>query len=328
MNGFLHLISNIFAYADQQQSSNPLKKYVDWAVDHLYPVANPKSDPYVVDPSASLSLFNGTRTLLTDGTSEFLLSLSTLAPTRYRLAWDGTGTNPVLRTDRNLALAAHAVTVTVNANMTTTWASNVGDWSAVLVGDTVFVPDTTTGDAASVFNPLNTGYWTVIAKAGNGANVTLSRPVGTGFIGFSQVVTPGTSAFVVAFAAAGVQVGDSLTLSAGFTAPVLGTYQIVAVNSKWVEFFSTVALPSGVAALPGAAGIQIYTRLKRFIRIEADQLCAIQLNGDTGQTQQIAPWVPADVNNMGAYEKSGPVWSATIVNLTSTPANILLISAE
>ena len=327
MDGTLKLIISATAYADLGADSNPKRKYFDWQAQRQYAVKNPTGIPYTVDPGATLTLFSGSRSLSTDGTTALRLDLSPLAANRYRFTWTS-GTDPVLRTARALSLNTRLVTVTTNANLTATFSSTAGDWTAVQVGDTVFIPDPTTGDAQGPFNPLNTGYWTVLSVAGDGSSVQLARPTGTGFLAYAEAVTVTANSQVLAYSAAGVQVGDSVNFSAGFVAPVLGSYQVVAVTSKWFEVLATAPLPSGVTATPGAAGFQVYTLAKRYIRFEADQNCVLRLNGDTGNSNQLQPWAPADLDNTAFYEKVGPCWSAVVVNLSTQPLNLLFQSAE
>lgn len=323
----LRLISTAVAYTDVGETDNPTKRNFDWSTDRSYPVSNAKSFPYTVDPGATYTLFSNSRATTADGTTQYTLTLSTLAATRYRFTWTA-GTNPTLRTARALALNTRTVTVTANANLTVTMATQAGDWTAVQAGDTVFIPDTTTGDSASPFNIMNVGYWTVLAVAGDGSSVTLARPTGTGFIGYSESVPITANTQVVAYSAAGVQVGDTVDVNAGFTGNVLQTYSVVAVTSTWFEIVSTLPLPSGVAALPGASGVQFYNVAKRWVRIEADQLCVARFNGDTGNTNKIAPWAPADQDNVGYQEKTGPVYSLVVVNLSNAPLNLTYWSVE
>lgn len=328
MDGTLFLASQKLAYADTPPNANPERKYVDWKVNRRIPVRNPKSVPYSIDPGASVSVFSGTRSTTIDNTTEIQLTLSPLATSRYRFSWDGIGTAPGFRVDRNLALATRNVVMTVNGNATLTMAAQAGDFASIQVGDTVFIPDTTTGDAASVFNPLNVGYWVVLAKAGDSGSVQLARPVG-GFIGYTETVAVASSTSVWAYAAAGVQAGDGLSVSAGFPVSVQGTYTVAAVTSRWVEVIATQALPTAVTATPGAAGFQLYTSARRYLSVEADQVVAVQVNGATDLTQRLEPLGAAgDPDGTGFYEKTGRAWSLTLVNLTQVVANVLVISVE
>lgn len=327
MDGTLKLLNNTLAFADVGADSNPMRRFFDWRANRSYAVKNPTGIPHAVDPGASLNLFSGVRSLSTDGTTALRLDLSPLASTRYRFTWTG-GTDPVLRQARALILSGRNVVVVVNSNLSVTFTTQAGDFGVVQVGDVIFIPDTTTGDAAAPFNPLNTGYWSVLAVDGAGAWVQLARPTGAGFLAYPETVAVTANAQVLAYGAAGVQVGDSVNLSAGFTAPVQGAYQIVAVTSKWFEVVATQPLPSAISATPGAAGFQVYTSAKRYVRFEADQSCCIRLNGDTGNSNQLTPWAPADPDQTASYEKVGPCWSATVVNLSSQSLNILFLSAE
>lgn len=327
MDGTLSLVNKALAYADDPATSNPQRRYVDWSVQRKYAVANPRTIPFTVDPGATLQLFSGTRATSTDATTQLTLTLSALASNRYRFTFSA-GTDPVFRTNRAITVAGRNITVTVNANNTVTVASLAGDFTAVVVGDTVLIPDTTTGDAASPFDPLNVGYWSVLSVAGNGSSMQLARPSGVAFTGKSEVVAVASATQFLTYSAAGVQVGDSVNISAGFSAPVIGSYQIIAVTSKWFEILSTAALPTGVSALPGVAGIQFYTQAKRYVRFEADQPCVLRLNGDTGNSNQLTPWTAADADNTAFFEKVGTCWDATVVNSSSMQLNLLFISCE
>lgn len=326
MDGTLKISSTALAYADLGGTSNPKRRFVDWTVQRSYDVHNPKSEPFTIDPGATQVLFSGARSTSVDFTTQFTTSPSPLSPTSYRFSWTA-GTDPVLRAARAVALAGRSVTALVNANGTLTLTSQAGDFSAAQVGDTLLVPGTATGDASSPFDPMNVGYWQVLAVAGDGSSVQLARAPGVAFTGYSQTVSVTSNGQVLVYSAAGVQVGDGVSVSAGFAPPVVGLYQVAAVTSKWFEVVSTSPLPS-VAAAPGAAGIQFYTAPKRYVRVEADQPCVLRLNGDTGSSLQVVPWAPADPDNTALVELTGGFWSLSVVNLSSAPLNLLLVSAE
>lgn len=329
MDATLNLTQNVLAFGDVGKTSNPLKKYVDWSVQRSYSVTNPKSEPYTVDPGASLLLFSGVRTTTIDGTTEFLLTLSPLASTRYRFAWDSVGAAPGLRTDRALTTATHTMTLVVNANQTLSMTSSTtGDFASVQVGDTIYLPGISTGDSPTIFSEMNVGNWVVLSKDGTSTTLQLTRPSGTGFVALSEVQVVGSNVQVQAFSAAGVQVGDKATISSGFPISVQGTYTIVAVTSKSFEVLATQPLPVTVTAVPTAAGMVFYTAAKRYVRFEADQECVVRLNGDTGNTNRMSPWEAGDGDQTAFMEKVGPCWSATVVNLSSAPLQFLFISAE
>jgi hypothetical protein len=318
------------AYGDQVSTSLPARQFFNWNRRILRAAANPTGLPYSVPPGASQVIFDGTRSTSVGSASEFVLNPSAIPASagRYRLAWDSTGQNPAFRTDRGLALSGHALTWTANANLTETLAATAGDFSGVFVGDVLFVPDTTTGDAAYPGNPLNAGAWTVIGKSGDASTVQLSRPSGAPWSGASEVVTPGSNSIVLAWSAAGVQVGDGFFVSAGFSAPVLGAYVALAVGPTYVEFETTKPLPSGAVAVPGSAGLVFYSNLKTWYLVNADQECHLLLNGGSEANDRIAPLVPGDEESVGTAMKDGPCWAMTVVNDSLQVLNVYVEAAE
>lgn len=328
MDAQLSLSRNVLAYASAVADKNPTKRYVDWQARRTLAVKNPKAQAYAIDPNATFTLFNGTRAIGLDNTTQLQLTASTLSVSRYRFTWTGTGTAPAFRTGRGLATSTHVLTLTANANSTLTLASaTANDFLNVQVGDTVFIPDVTTGDPAAPFNPLNVGYWTVLSKTDN-QTLQLVRPTGVAFTGYSETVTPASNGQLVAFSAAGVQVGDGVAVSAGFPAAVLNTYHVVAVTDTWFEVTATQQLPVTSTAIPGAAGVTFYTAAKRYVYVEVDQEAVLQLNGDTGNSNRTSPWSPGDPDQAGSYEKAGPCWQLVVVNLSAQPLNVLVITAE
>jgi hypothetical protein len=328
MQGTLTIQTRTLGFADPQNPGNdPLKRTVDWASTITIPANNATAQPYTIDPGATLSLFSGSRTISADGTTQWTLTLSPLASNRYRFT-NNAGTAPALRTDRALALNTQTVTVVVNSNQTATFtASGGGAFSAVVAGDTFFIPGVSTGDTAGPFNALNEGVWVVLSSTGT--VLQAARPTGTAFQGFAQgPITITSNIQVQAFSAAGVQVNDGVYISAGFPTAVLTHFTVIAVNPKWFEILSNAPLPVTSIATPGANGIQFYNRAKRRIEVWADQECVVQVNGDAGLSNKVSPWQAADVTQMGSYIKDGLTFSATVVNMSVLPLNVLYISAE
>jgi hypothetical protein len=223
-----------------------------------------------------------------------------------------------------MSLSGIVLTLVANSNGTLTITAGSGSpFSAVVVGDTIFVPGTTTGDSSIGFNVLNEGSWTVLS-ASSGA-VTLVRPSGV-FEGVGETVTP-SSNDALAYSSSGIQVGDNVDVSVGFSSSALRTYEIVAVTSKWFEVTSTTPLVAE-AALPTASGMIFYTNAKRFIRIESDQESVVRVNGDTSSYNRLSPWSPGDVQQVAEYTRVGPTWTLKVLNRAVVSANVLVMSAE
>lgn len=327
MNGTLTLTTRTLGFSDPGNPGNdPQKRNVDWKSSISVAAKNIAGVPYTVDPNSSLTVFSGARTISADGTTQWTLTLSALASNRYRFTASA-GTAPALRTDRALALNTQTVTVAVNTNQTATFtASGAGAFSAVQVGDTLFIPGVSTGDSAGPFNSSNEGFWTVLAVTSTTLQVT--RLTGAAFQAFAQTVTITANSQIQVFSAAGVQVNDGVLVSAGFPAAVLTHYTVQAVTPTWFEVLANQPLPTNTTATPGATGIQFYSRAKRYVEVWVDQECYVQANGNTGTSEKISPWQAADVTQAGLYARAGITFSLTIVNSSSSPLNIQFNSAE
>lgn len=320
----LSLNSTILAYSDVEVNSNPSERFFDWFRSITVDVNDPQGNAYTIDPGASLDIFDGTRSTGIDNTTEFQLTISPLYSTTYRFTWTGTGTAPAFRTDRGLALNGDSFTLTVNVNLTATLSGSSGDFTSVLAGDVLFVPGLTTGDTAGPFSSDNEGYWNVLSKDGTSATLQLAR-FGDSFSGVTETVTLTANSQLQAFSATGVQVGDSVKISNGFSLSVQGSYTVNAINPKWFEIVTTKTLPINETAIPTASGINFYTSAKRYIRIEADQNCIIKTNGNTGNSEELQPW---DSDLKAEYTKTGPTWSLSVDNKSTLPLNLLVMSCE
>lgn len=325
MDGTLKLTNSTLAFGDPNTSNNPRRRFVDWSADVSVAVSNPKSVPYTLLPGEAVPLFSGTRTTSIASDTQWTLSLSPLSADRYRFTASA-GTLPTLRTDRGMALATQSVALAVNANQTASVTSAIGSFSSAQVGDTLFIPGIATGDVAGPFNTVNEGYWTVLSIASNGSSMQLNRP-GT-FQAFAQTAAVAANTQFQVFSGTGVQVGDGIGINAGFVAPVLGTYKVVAVTPTWFEIVSTLPLPVSAVAIPGVSGTMFYAFSKRYIEVYVDQEAVLCLNGDTTNNNGISPWQAGDTSLMGRFAKAGLVYSATIINMSLQPMNVQFISAE
>jgi len=318
--------STIVMYGDgETPTQNPQRRFVDWS-RHLTGVRieNPSVREYVAQPGEQLSIFSGVRSTAIDNTTEFDLTLNPVKDSTYRLTGSG-GTAPGFRTARVYDATNNVHTMTVNNNATMSMEIGVGNFGAS-VGDWVFIPDTTTGDSASPFNVANTGFWVVIAATAT--KLTMIRRVGEDFNGVDEAPTVPSGSIQI-FSSAGVQIGDVVKLSSGFSQPTLGTYEVAEVTSNWIEFVSATPLPLESGIIPLAANIIFYSDFKRFVRVEADQLAIVRLNGDTGNTNEVAPLLAGDPEAVGHFEKWGPVWELKVVNQsTVNPMKVTVISAE
>jgi len=326
MDAFLNTTFQIQAYADRPANSNPRLRAVDWRRDLAgQAVSNPKSESVQLVAGETRTLFNGTRSTTLDGTTAFTMSLSTLESGRYRFT-KVAGTDPSLRTSRGLTLNTVAVTAVALANGSLTMTvPGPAAFTGVVAGDIVFVPNTNTGDAVSPFSISNSGYWAVMAVL-SPQSLSLARLPSASFEGVSEVVTLTSNAQLRAYSAAGMQVGDSVAISAGFSTATQKTYDVVAVTDTFFEVRSSLPLPLESSVIPTAVGMVFYSSAKNFLYVEGDQEFVIRLNGSTDSTQRVSPVSAGEIP--GAYFKNGPTWSLAVVNMSSTLLNLMVIGAE
>jgi hypothetical protein len=326
----LNSLSTVTIYDDSSTTNSPQQSFVNWKRNVLsMSVNNPTNTRLKVLPGQTLNVFNGTTATLIDGTSAFSISLNPVLTSTYRVLNTG-GTAPGFRTARAVTVNGVAITVAINNNASATFTVGAPTFGSVQAGDTIFIPTALTGDSAlnNVFSVLNGGYWTVLSATST--VLTVTRPTGQSFSGTAETVTPTNNLHLQAMSASGVQVGDTVEISAGFSPITRQAFVITAVNPSWVEFISTAALPLETGILPTASGMVFYTKCKRFLRIEVDQNVVLRLNGDTSDKLRISTTQLSTGENFGWFETgSGPCWQLDVVNRSTTSIlNIVIMSAE
>ncbi len=328
MQAKLTINSKALSFGDSSSNNNPQRRYFDWTREiRGVQIENPQSFNGTLIVGATATIFDGVRATTLDGTTAWTSTLSALdAGSRYRFTYIS-GTNPTLRTDRSLTLTGQTMTFTVNADQTVNVSIGAGSMAAVQIGDIVFVPDATTGDSANVLSSDNAGYWQVIGLVSS-TNIQISRLAGESFLATGETQVLSANSQFQAFTAAGVQVGDSVTISAGFAVAAQKTFTIDKVTSTWFEVLSTSSLPAEAGKLPGASGMIFYTNVKRFVRVEVDQDAALQFNGDSAYTVRVSPFQPGDQEQPGWMEKIGPAYKLVIVNKSATTLNFSVFTGE
>jgi len=321
----LNLSLQALAYTDSQPNNNQMRRLIDWKRPlQGLDVDLPHSTTTVLQPLQEKVIFSTLVALTINSSSQFSIIASPLGDGRYRLAFTGTGAAPNFRTDRNLTLAGGNVTITLNTNQTVTVTHSAGAvFGAVVVGDNVFIPGINTGDP-HLFDPMNEGEWNVLAATAT--TLTLSRATGSIFTGVSETVPVTLNSQFLAYSSAGLQVGDTFDISAGFSPSTTGSYIAAAVTSTFVEFISTVPVAIETA-VPGVAGLIAYSGSKRFVCIETDQSVAIKSNGNTAETERLDPIAPANDDLTGIYVKWGTCYSLSIKNRSTEKANVVILTA-
>lgn len=328
MQATLNFTTKLLAYGDSTVSSNPRLRFVDWTRDISgIAVSDPKTESHHLEPGATLAVFSGVRSTTIDGTSAFSLGLLAVeSASTYRITHTA-GTAPGFRTPRNIAAGGVQFVFTVNANGTLGVNAAAAIFGAVVAGDHVFIPHTTTGDAANEISVLNAGYWVVLGVTDT-QNITLVRPTGQDFEGVGETVTPTINGRFRVYSASGVQIGDGMDITSGFSASAQKIFTVSAVTDSFVEFVSSSPLPTQVGIIPGAAGLSFYSESKRLVYVEATQEVVVRINGDSGNYQRTEPFDSSDSTKPGFYIRTGPTWSLTLYNRSSVAVDATILMVE
>jgi len=324
--GTLNINYTVLGYEDSNATNNPRQKAVDWnrQLGGLI-VNNPGNIPYSIPALQSVECFNGTQVLGYDSTTSFSIALVPNYTNRYRLVYNS-GSNPVFRTARTLAVATGTLTLTVQANATVTVTSSLGNvFGSIQAGDNVYIPGTTIGDTAGPFDPLNEGLWSVILASNS--SITIVRDITQVFSGVTETVAMSSNAQFRVFSSDGVQVDDILDIFDGFATAYLRSYEIVGVTDTFLEFVSGVALPTGTFT-PGAGSFVCYSEGKQFLLIESDQEIAVRLNGDEDNTLRVEPILAGNAIRPGFCMHTGTVYRLVIINRSLTKAKVRVVTAE
>jgi hypothetical protein len=326
----VHSTYLVYSAESGSPSNNPARRYADWT-RHIISesVQNPKVEDFDLLPGEARQIFSGVRSTSIDGTTAFDLTLHTNESSVYRLTHSG-GTAPAFRTSRGLALNGEELTLTINNNATVLVeldALSSKTFTSVQIGDIVFLPGLTTGDSATVFNTNNEGFWLVLAKTSK--SLTLRRRIGESFIGVAESVVLTDDDQFQAFSATGIQIGDALDVSGGFSVLTQKVFVVSEVTPSWIQFVSTESLPLESSVLPTASGLSFYSEAKRFVRVEVDQDALLRFNGDTSSSLRLSPRVPGDQEQVAHFEAWGSFWSLSIVNRSSAaPLKVNIFTVE
>jgi len=336
---FLTIASKLVAFSDSEATSQPLMKNFDWTMGlKNLTISDPKSFSGTLGAGLTTTIFDGTRATTLDNTTAWDTSLSTLdSGTRYRFTWTD-GTDPTLREDRGMTLSSQPVQVIVNADSTVDMVLGNGGLGAfpyifggggstIIAGDILFIPGEITGDAAGPFNAENTGFW-VVLNVFSPTDIQLARLPGESFTASGETITLTSDTQLQIFAADGVQVGDSVSISSGFAVSSRRTYIVDRVTSTWFEVVSSAAIPIQADIRPTAAGLIFYSDGKRFVHLEADQEAVVRFDGDTGDTCRCSPAEPGDRSQPGWVQKFGPCHKLILVNKSSVSLNYVAHSAR
>jgi hypothetical protein len=302
-------------YGDAASTNAPDLNNVKWnRYLSAIPVKNPTSQQAIVAPGENRQLFSGIRSLAQDGTTNYSIALKPLSTQTYILT-AVSGTLPNFRTPRSIGSdATTQVTVSVNGPVVTFTSTGGTSFSlgSCQVGDFANI--------GNLFNSANQGSWQIIAKTSNSFSISNDIGVAEGPI----TLGAGFASQVQIFSADGVQVGDTLIISGGFSPASQGSYAVTAVYANSLEFYTTEVLPQEGPIQTQA--IAIYSSAKQLVYLESDSPVHVIVNGvDIGV---VKPIVINNTVSPGVFMLNSTVYSLSVNNAGLNPANIMLIAVE
>ena len=305
------------AYEDSCMSNASSRSNFKWTREAQSSISQALSETFQIAPGASQTLFSGTVALTQDGTTQYSLALAPFQTSVYKLTNTG-GTAPTFRTLRTIGTdATTQVTTSVNGPILTYTftGGTLPTLTSVQPGDNVLI--------GSDFNQLNqgtTGIWQIVSTTSNSFSVVNS----SGYVEGPITLGSGYANQIRIFSAAGVQIGDTLIVSSGFSPVSFGSYQITLVTDYYLYFSYAGSLPaqSGVTT-----EVAIYSMAKSLIYMESDQNLTVTLNGGSpGPT--IVPVVSNGAVFPGMFLLNGITYSLSVTNNSINTANVTLLSAE
>lgn len=311
------------AYSDPSSSNAPGLNNFKWARDlNSLIVSNPTNVAATLAPGETRALFSGVRTLAQDGTTQYSISLKPLSTNTYILA-NVAGTAPDFRTPRSTGADATTQVTSVTNGPIVTFSSTGGtafNFAAVQIGDYVTI--------GNLFNVLNQGTFKIIAKTATSFTVENGVAVNEGPI----TLGAGFASQIAIFSAAGVQVGDTLVISGGFSQASWGSYEVTAVYAESVEFSSLALLPTEGPIT--TQSIAIYSNAKSLIYLESDSKLDVIVNGVT--VGSIEPFIVSNAAQPslppavipGPFMLKSTVYSLSVTNNGISPANIFFAAVE
>lgn len=302
------------SYQDSNPSNNPDLSNFRWnRVISALCAGNPVSISETLAPGETKTFFNGIRSLAQDGTTEYDIAVKPLSSNTYTLKASA-GTLPNFRTPRaTSADATTQVTVTKNGPLVT-FTSTGGtafNLAAVVVGDYARI--------GNLFATGNQKALKIVAKTATSFSVENKSGVAEGPITLGS----GFADQVQIYSAAGVQIGDTLVIDAGFSLIDFGSYKVTDVSANSLEFYSTALLPdeSGVQT-----NVKIYSDAKQFVYVESNKKCSLNIN--SAAAGSIEPFQGCASGEPGVFMRKSTMYSMSVTNDSTDPANIFIAMIE
>jgi hypothetical protein len=126
------------------------------------------------------------------------------------------------------------------------------------------------------------------------------------------------------FSSAGVQIGDTLVISSGFSPVSWNSYVITLVTDSYLQFSYAGSLPTETGIVTEVA---VYSTAKSMIYMESDQSLTVLIN-DSVTGPIILPTVTVGQIFPGLFLLNGNVYSLSVTNNSLNTATVTLLSSE
>jgi len=310
----MNLLAHLNIYEDANPTNNPTMNNVKWTLDQQgLEINEPESKSLILQAGESLSLFSGLVAISDDGTTTYDLALKAGTSNTYKISHNA-GTAPAFRAARTTG-ADNTTEVTVTKNgPVLTFTSTGGTLLSLIVGGCQVGDEVRIGGS---FNVANQGKFKILALTATSFQIENSAGQAEG------PITLAAASDIQIFSAAGVQVGDKVSLESGFSSLTLGTYEITDVNPDYIEVYNIKSLPEETSI---QTQLKIYNNSKQFIYIESDKKLSISIDGTAvGKIEQLRAGTQL---KKGIFVKSGEAYQASITNISESAAKIFYVIAE
>jgi hypothetical protein len=300
-------------YRDSNPTNSPNMSHTKWQRE-LQGVSaeKPQSIEFSLAPGESRVMFDGQRTLSSDNTTVYSLTLK--SGSTYMLK-NTSGTSPAFRTLRNIGSdATSQITVTVSGSLMTLQGTGgtIISTASVVVGDEISI--------GNIFNAANRGRFKILSKTTNSVTVENSSAIAEASITLGSNYADE----IRIYSASGVQKGDKIKLGSGFFSTNQSTYEVTGVQDNLVEFFSAGVLATETGLVNPS--VTIYSSAKKLVYVETDKPVNVTVNGIA--ESKIEPFIEGNNSLPGMLLKRSTMWEMTITNNGTDMATLYFVSIE
>jgi hypothetical protein len=309
----MNILVYLNAYKDSNPTNNPSMNSFKWQRELQGVSADkPESIEFSLAPGESRVMFNGQRTLSSDNTTVYSLTLK--SGSTYMLK-NTSGTSPAFRTLRNIGSdATSQITVTVSGSLMTLQGTGgtIISTASVVVGDEISI--------GNIFNAANRGRFKILSKTTNSVTVENSSAIAEASITLGSNYADE----IRIYSASGVQKGDKIKLGSGFFSTNQSTYEVTGVQDNLVEFFSAGVLATETGLVNPS--VTIYSSAKKLVYVETDKPVNVTVNGIA--ESKIEPFIEGNNSLPGMLLKRSTMWEMTITNNGTDMATLYFVSIE